>query len=108
MAGIRKPRVNTNPIANAYAPDQERIVEFSFQNEGGGGLISLRPWQDGTSGVHLYRLDPNVKVTVEGKALVDDPDPVREVARAIVAEFDRGGRSDHERIAERLRRVLDA
>jgi hypothetical protein len=46
-------------------------------------------------------------ITDACEELAERPDPVRVVARQIVADFDRGGRQDHETIANRLRRVLD-
>lgn len=58
---MSKPRVNTKCVANAYTGKDERIIEFSSEN--GGGLIQFMERQDGSLHVHLYRLDPTVKVT---------------------------------------------
>lgn len=61
---MRKPSVNTNPVANQVSGKNERIIEFSSNN--GGGLISLWEMADGTLSVHLYRHDDTVKITVGG------------------------------------------
>jgi hypothetical protein len=62
---MRKPRVNTNPVANTYSSPAERIVEFHSGKPGGsGGLISFRRLEDGTLQVDLYQLDPAVVVNV--------------------------------------------
>ena len=59
---MARPTVNANPVANAYADKRrERISEFSAPD--GGGLISIRAMDDGTTLVSLYRLDDNVRVS---------------------------------------------
>lgn len=56
-------KVNTNPVANAYASRGEHIVEYS-NNQGQGGLISFREGDDGQVIVELYRHDENVLIRV--------------------------------------------
>lgn len=55
-----KVRVNTNPVANGYASDNEQIIEFSSPN--GGGLISFALQDDGRLVVDVYRTDATVEV----------------------------------------------
>lgn len=57
-----KPSVNTNPVANQYSSNNERIIEFNNGEDGTGGLMSLRRQDDGTLQVRLYRLDAKVEV----------------------------------------------
>ena len=58
-----KPRVNTNPVASAYAAPNEQIIEFSASQstDGGsslaGGLISILENEDGSLVVDLGRLE---------------------------------------------------
>jgi hypothetical protein len=63
----RKPRVDTNPVANAYSSDSERVIEFvsnSPDHTNIGGLVSFRRNDDGTLHVHVYALDAGVTITV--------------------------------------------
>ncbi len=57
---MKQPRVNTRSVADTYASDGERIIEFS--HEFGGGLISLLPADDKRLVISLYRLDPTVDI----------------------------------------------
>lgn len=57
---MRKPSVNTNPVANKYTGPHERIIEVSSAY--GGCLIGLRLMQDGRLLVDVYREDPTVNV----------------------------------------------
>lgn len=62
-----KPRVTTNPVANAYTGCDERIVEYSIPHDSKGaigGLIAFRRLSDGTLRVDLYRHDPEVTIHV--------------------------------------------
>ena len=63
-----KPRVNTNCMADGYAADNERIVEFS-NGQGCGGLISFTCHSDSV-GVYIYRCDPGVRVRAPATALM--------------------------------------
>lgn len=56
-------KVNTNPVANQYASDNEAIIEFSSPD--GGGLISFRRMAGGRLRVEVYRTDPTVDVCAE-------------------------------------------
>ena len=57
---MKRPWVKTRCVADTYADHlRERIVEFE------GGLISLRRDNDGAFTVAVYKLDPNVRVTVD-------------------------------------------
>ena len=58
---MRKPKVNTNPVANNYSAPNERIIEYSSQS--GGGLIAFRE-TDGHLTVDLYRHDGTVDIRV--------------------------------------------
>lgn len=58
---MRKPSVNTNPVAGRYALTGERIVEVS--SNVGGCLISLRE-REGQLHMAVYRADPTVVVLV--------------------------------------------
>jgi hypothetical protein len=62
-----KPRVITRCIASQYAMKNERIVEFSFKEN--GGLISFHPGPDGTLFVDVYRTDPGVIIRAHGQQL---------------------------------------
>lgn len=58
---MSKPAVLTKCVANYYAAPNERIIEVSSRS---GGCLA-RLWErDGMLHIHLYGLDPNVKVTV--------------------------------------------
>ena len=62
---MKRPSVQTKCVANQYAADNERIVEFS--SDCGGGLIDF--YQDKESGklhVTVYRHDETV-IVKEGK-----------------------------------------
>jgi hypothetical protein len=59
-----RPKVETRCVADRYAGDSERIVEFS--SEAGGGLIAFRV-VGGRLRVDVYRQDKTVDVNV-GKA----------------------------------------
>lgn len=62
-----KPKVTTNPVANAYSGDRERIVEYSIRHPAKstiGGLIAFRELPDGNLLVNLYRHDPEVDIRV--------------------------------------------
>lgn len=58
----RKPRVITKCVANTYAADGERIVEFSFPDAQQGGLISFQQRDDGQCLVSIYRVSDGVRV----------------------------------------------
>jgi len=58
----RKPSVQTKCVASQYGAATERIVEFSDPNTGKGGLISIRPLDNGNLAVDVYRCDPGVIV----------------------------------------------
>jgi len=62
---MRKPRVLTKCVANHYATDGQRIIEFSFPGTDKllGGLISFSYSNDGPI-VSLYRVDKEVQVFV--------------------------------------------
>lgn len=62
---MRRPRVTTNCVAQKYASQDERIVEFYDPRTNKGGLIALRALEDGTLSVEVYRCDPGV--TVNGR-----------------------------------------
>lgn len=49
MSKARKPRVIVKCVANAYALDNERIIEIGAGNKGCGALISIRILEDGDS-----------------------------------------------------------
>jgi hypothetical protein len=70
---MRKPKVDTAPVASRYAMDHERIIEFS--SAAGGGLISFRIL-DGRLRVEAYRTDDTVDVIT----------PVRDGMRVMRAE----------------------
>ncbi len=59
-------RINTNPVAQQYAGQDERIIEYSSPN--GGGLISFTLVED-TLVVALYRHDETVRVGVNRNSL---------------------------------------
>lgn len=59
---MKKPKVLTRCVANAYAAPNERIIEFT--NGTCGGLMSLRTMPDGSLAVGIYQQDATVKVTV--------------------------------------------
>ena len=64
---MRKPRVLTKCVANAYTSNAERIVEFSNgarDETYKGGLIAFRNLPDGTLLINLYRMDKGVTVRV--------------------------------------------
>lgn len=61
---MSKPRVKTRCVANGYAADNERIVEFGVGRDGTGGLIALRHLPDGTLLVDLYRMTGKIDVRV--------------------------------------------
>lgn len=64
---MSKPKVTTNPVANTYTGDRERIIEYSIRHPSRGsigGLIALREMPDGTLLVNLYRHDPEVDIRV--------------------------------------------
>lgn len=56
---MKKPSINTRCVANHYAAPNERIIEFSNAN-GGGGLISFRTAEDGSIVVEVYRQENTV------------------------------------------------
>jgi len=64
MATTKRVKVNTRPVAANYADADETIIEFTSP-DGLGGLISFRPVAGGLMLVHLYRLDPQVIVSVQ-------------------------------------------
>ncbi len=62
---IRKPTVDTYPVAQRHAAPPERIIEFgSGLPNGPGGLISFVRGEDGTLLVLVYRMDEGVTVQV--------------------------------------------
>lgn len=56
-----KPRIIVNCIASHYACDNERIIEYSLNEQ--GGLISLRNIE-GKLHISLYRHEKDVKITI--------------------------------------------
>lgn len=67
----RKPRVVTDCVANRYASNNERIIEYSFgyndTGNGIGGLITFVKLDNGKFRVELYRHNPEIEIVV-GKA----------------------------------------
>lgn len=63
---MRKPRVTTNPVANRYAAPGQRIIEVSAGCTAIGCLISLE-LVAGKLKIHIYRQDPEVRVTVQSE-----------------------------------------
>ena len=62
---MRKPSVDTNPVANKYARNSnERIIEFS--SGAGGGLIAFREI-DGKLIVEVYSEDSTVEVRAHAR-----------------------------------------
>ncbi len=62
---VKRPKVNTNPVANHYAGPAETIIEFGGTNadfQYRGGLISIREMPGGRMRVEIYRTDPGVDV----------------------------------------------
>lgn len=59
-----RPRVTVNCVADQYASDGERIIEFSDGEVGLGGLISLGMTPEGKLRVFIYRIDEDVEVIV--------------------------------------------
>jgi hypothetical protein len=61
-----RPHVALRCVADAYADKScERIVEFGTTGrQGGGGLINIRNHPDGTTSVHVYCADRNVKAFI--------------------------------------------
>lgn len=59
-------KVDTKPVADHYAGPNEKIVEYSTK-EAGGGLIAFRITDDGRLVIDLYQHDPQVEIRV-GKA----------------------------------------
>lgn len=55
-------KINTKPVADAYAAHGEKVIEFSSPTA--GGLISFALADDGRLTVTLYRLDPTVDVSI--------------------------------------------
>lgn len=64
--GMRRASIKSPCVADSYHAPNERIAEFTFP-DGSGGLLSLTERPDGCHTVNLYRLDPYVTVTVEGR-----------------------------------------
>ncbi len=59
----KPPKVNTNPVAGAYAAPGERIIEFSdARGKGTGGLVSLVDTGEELV-VRVYRMDAGVQVS---------------------------------------------
>lgn len=54
---MKRPRVITRCVADAYHASGERIIEVAFGNEGAGALISLRTLPDGSHRIEVYRVD---------------------------------------------------
>lgn len=67
---MARPNVNTTPVADSYADKRrERIIEFGTAGRDEcGGLIRISNNDDGTTSVHLYRLDAKVRVFTDGEA----------------------------------------
>jgi hypothetical protein len=65
----RRPRVILNCVADSYAGSDERIVEFSDDETGLGGLICLRR-VDGRLRLEVYRCDDGVEVVACDNVLV--------------------------------------
>ena len=59
---MAKPKVTTNPVANQYASENQRIVEYS--SKAGGGLIAFTVTDDGRLVVDLYQHDATVEIRV--------------------------------------------
>jgi hypothetical protein len=55
MAKRSKIRITTNCQANAYASNNERIVEVGTGTEGVGCLLSIRALDDGSMVITAYR-----------------------------------------------------
>jgi hypothetical protein len=61
-----RPLVLTKCQADSFTDkSRERIVEFTDRKTGLGGLISFRRQDDGMLDVHVYRLDPKVRIFVD-------------------------------------------
>lgn len=60
----KRPRVITRCVADRYASQGERIVEFTFP-DGTGGLISLH--SHGRNVLSVYRVDPDIIITTPTK-----------------------------------------
>jgi len=69
---MKKPRINTRCKADDYSTPAEKIIEYTFPNGMGGGLISFRQtftW-DGEDYMPLeclvtvYHHDPRIKIIV--------------------------------------------
>lgn len=58
----KKPTIKKGPASNYEAPGQ-LIREFS--NGEKGGLIAMATTPGGTLVIHLYRLDPGIKVSFD-------------------------------------------
>lgn len=58
---MKKPRVIVNCVANKYAGETERIIEFVFP-DGTGGLISFVTFDGNKNRVDIYRTDPSIIV----------------------------------------------
>lgn len=69
MKKTPKPRVLTKCVANTYAADNQRIIEFSGVTEEQGGLISFVIDEFGRMNVHVYHMGQEVRVTVAGKVV---------------------------------------
>lgn len=59
MSRAKRPSVKLRCVADAYAPRDERIVEFSSPDGKAGGLISFRVL-NGVLQVTVYRTDNTV------------------------------------------------
>ena len=62
-----RPRVTVNCVADQYARDGERIIEFSDGETVCGGLISLSRTPEGKLRVFVYRINEDVEVIVSRK-----------------------------------------
>lgn len=58
---MTKPRIDVHPQADRSSGREEKIIAFS--SEAGGGLISFT-LRGQVLDVHLFRLDPEVMVTI--------------------------------------------
>ncbi len=64
---MAKPKVILNCVAEQYSNQDERTIEFTFE-DGKGGLINFRKLADGTPIVDVYRIDEGIKILVPKEA----------------------------------------
>jgi hypothetical protein len=59
-----KPRIDVHPQADRGTGEDEKIIAFRSAETGIGGLISFTE-RKGRLDVHVFRVDPDVLVTIE-------------------------------------------